>query len=126
MIRLPVTPVPKPRMVRADKWKRRPAVLRYREFADRLRAELAAAGVADVAPEGRLRATFVLPMPKSWSKRKRAELAGRPHTSKPDVDNLAKALLDAAKPEGDAHVWSIAAMKVWGEEGSIILWTGRG
>jgi Holliday junction resolvase RusA-like endonuclease len=34
-------------------------------------------------------------IPKSWSKKKRLAAAGRPHTSKPDADNVAKAVLDA-------------------------------
>lgn len=29
-----ITPVPKPRQTQADKWKQRPAVMRYRAFAD--------------------------------------------------------------------------------------------
>lgn len=34
-------------------------------------------------------------MPRSWSTRKRAEMAGRPHTQKPDKDNCLKAICDA-------------------------------
>ena len=29
-----ITPIGKPRMTRADKWKQRPAVMRYRAFCD--------------------------------------------------------------------------------------------
>ncbi len=35
------------------------------------------------------------PIAKSISKKKHAELAGKPHTNKVDCDNLAKAVLDA-------------------------------
>jgi len=126
---LPVAPVAKPRMTRADRWKRRPSVVRYREFADRLREELARHGIEEVAPGGRLRAMFILPMPRSWSKRKRAQMSGRPHTGRPDADNLAKALLDAAMPHaagGDAAVWKLEVEKRWGGEGAILLWVGSG
>lgn len=34
-------------------------------------------------------------MPRSWSKRKRAEMCGRLHTSKPDKDNCLKSVCDA-------------------------------
>lgn len=37
-----------------------------------------------------LRAIFYMPIPQSWSKRKKAEALGSYHTSKPDLDNLAK------------------------------------
>jgi len=33
-----ITPVPKPRQTRSDKWKQRPCVMRYRAFADEVRA----------------------------------------------------------------------------------------
>jgi Holliday junction resolvase RusA-like endonuclease len=42
-----------------------------------------------------LSAQFDIPMPKSWSKKKRALMAGTPHTSKPDLDNLLKTVKDA-------------------------------
>lgn len=38
-------------------------------------------------------ATFA--MPKSWSKKKRAAMAGQLHTQKPDLSNLVKAIEDA-------------------------------
>lgn len=34
------------------------------------------------------------PMPKSWSKRRRAEMDGKHHTKKPDKDNVEKAICD--------------------------------
>lgn len=79
MITYPITPVPKPRQTRADKWKQRPAVMRYREFADQVRA----AGIT--LPDCGALVTFYIPMPKSWSKKKRARADGTPHQSKPDV-----------------------------------------
>jgi len=35
---VPGAPIPKPRQTRRDKWARRPCVLRYREWADQIRA----------------------------------------------------------------------------------------
>ena len=34
-------------------------------------------------------------MPKSWSKKKKSEMDGQPHTSPPDLDNLQKLVCDA-------------------------------
>lgn len=107
-----VEPVPKPRMTQRDRWAKRPAVLRYREFCDQVRA----AGA--VVPECGAHIVFRLPMPASWSKRKRAEMDGKPHQQKPDVDNLAKALLDACLSE-DQGVWDMRVTKVWAVSGGI-------
>jgi len=84
-----VTPMAKPRMTRSDKWNKRDCVLRYRAYKDELRLRQ-----IDV-PDGGVRITFVLPMPASWSKKKRAEMINQPHQQTPDVDNLHKGLLDA-------------------------------
>ncbi len=110
----PITPVGKPRMTRADKWKKRPEVLRYRAFCDEVRLQ----GVG--LPESGSHVTFILPMPASWSKKKRTELNGKPHQQKPDADNLTKSLLDALF-EDDAHIWDVRVSKLWGEAGRIII-----
>lgn len=111
MVSYPITPVPKPRMTQRDKWAKRPAVLRYRAFCD----EVLARGV--VLPL-RYHVIFILPMPESWSRAKRAEMNGSPHLSKPDKDNLEKALLDALYDD-DSSVWDGRVSKVWGERGEI-------
>jgi Holliday junction resolvase RusA-like endonuclease len=60
-------------------------------------------------------------MPKSWSKKKRNELNGKPHTQRPDLDNLIKAFKDALC-EDDSHVHTYYNMrKIWGEDGKIII-----
>lgn len=110
----PIVPMGKPRMTRADKWKKRPEVMRYRAFCDEVRIR----GV--VLPVAGAHVTFILPMPASWSKKKRAEMNGKPHQVKPDKDNLEKALLDALF-ENDAHIWDLRVTKLWGESGQIII-----
>ncbi|HED2371685.1 TPA: RusA family crossover junction endodeoxyribonuclease [Citrobacter freundii] len=109
-----ITPMGKPRMTRADKWKKRPEVLRYRAFCDEVRLQ----GVE--LPESGSHVTFILPMPASWSKKKRAEFNGKPHQTKPDFDNMMKALKDAIY-EDDAHIWDSRVTKLWGERGQIII-----
>lgn len=109
-----INPVAKPRMTRRDVWLKRAAVLRYRAFCDEVRYQKIS------LPESGYHVTFVLPMPKSWSKRKRADMAGRPHQQKPDKDNLEKALLDAIFTD-DCRIWDGRVTKVWGDVGEIIV-----
>ena len=109
-----IDPVAKPRMTRSDKWKQRPAVMKYRSFADEVRRQ------EIKVRECGSRITFVVPMPKSWSKKKKLEHLGRPHQTVPDIDNFLKALLDAIY-ESDAHIWDIHPRKIWGEIGMITV-----
>lgn len=109
----------KPRMVRSDRWKQRPAVLKYRAFADSLRA---AAGdrLIGVQPD-HVDITVTIAMPKSWSKKKRAEMDGKPHQARLDIDNIEKACLDSLWPEQDGHIWSLAGTKRWGTENRTVI-----
>ena len=65
---------------------------------------------------------FYLPMPGSWSKKKRAALLHSPHCQKPDLDNLAKAVLDGLLPVigDDCKVWQFDVLrKLWAEHGGV-------
>lgn len=110
-----IVPVPKPRMTQSDKWKKRDCVLRYRDFCDKCRS-------CKIQLKNNSQSIlFVLPMPKSWSKKKREKMKGKPHTSRPDLDNLEKALSDAILKE-DSMRWDGRATKIWGNTGTIILY----
>ena len=53
-------------------------------------------------------------MPKSWSKKKKLLKLGTPHTSKPDLDNLIKNILDRGNNilwEDDKNISYITASK---------------
>lgn len=115
-----VTPCPAPRMTRADAWKQRPCVLRYRAYRDQVRLEARRLGFTLPAV---LHITFVLPMPASWSAKKRTKLNGTPHQQKPDRDNLLKAFQDSFDGD-DGFVWDGRTTKRWGETGKIIVTTG--
>lgn len=61
-------------------------------------------------------ATFAIP--PSWSKKKRAAALGQPHTQKPDLDNITKALLDGLNRiafADDSQVAEQILCKRWGE-----------
>jgi Holliday junction resolvase RusA-like endonuclease len=110
-VRYDITPVPKPRQTQRDKWAKRPAVLRYRAFADEVR-------LRKVKLPEHAHVLFVLPMPASWNQTQRGGHRGAAHLQKPDVDNLQKGLLDALY-EDDSGVWDIRATKIWGDKGAI-------
>jgi Holliday junction resolvase RusA-like endonuclease len=119
MVSLPVTPIGKPRMTRADKWRQRKPVLDYRAYCDTIREQLPGYTLPT-----ELHLTFFIPMPLSWSRKRRAATLGAPHDQKPDIDNLVKGFMDAFKDEAgktaeDKHVYSLTAEKYWSEEGSI-------
>lgn len=111
-MRVDITPVGKPRQTQSDKWKQRPVVMRYRTFADELRLNY-----PQSLPD-RLELVFWLPMPKSWSKKKRMGMNHTRHQQKPDIDNLCKAVMDALA-EDDSTVWLLKATKYWSTEGAI-------
>lgn len=115
-VHIPIVPVPAPRQVRSDKWKQRVCVMRYRAFKDQIRDN------PDVYLVSGSKVIFYLPMPQSWSKKKRAANFEQPHTQKPDIDNLLKALMDALFDD-DSHIWNISAEKRWANDGCIVICT---
>ncbi len=63
---------------------------------------------------------FVVPMPKSWSKKRRELMVGLGHRSKPDIDNYVKGLLDAVFDD-DSCCWDLRSSKLWGVTGRIVI-----
>lgn len=112
MIVYNITPVAKPRQTRSDKWRQRPCVMRYRAFADECRLNKV------VIPEHGAHITFYIPMPKSWSKKKKSTYENMSHQQKPDWDNLAKAICDAVLKD-DSGIWDVRITKLWAYKGSI-------
>jgi len=114
----PVDPMGKPRMTQQDKWRKRPATDRYWQLKDNLKK--IADGYKFKMPECDYHMIFNLPMPDSWSKKKKEEFNGKPHQQKPDKDNLEKAVLDALCEE-DSYIWDGRVSKYWAYKGSIII-----
>ena|SRR5690606_29710352 len=108
-----ISPIGYVRQTRADAWKKRPIVLRYREYRDALREQ-----AGEFSEKQCFVINFYLPMPASWSKKKKRAMCLMPHQQKPDVDNLAKAFLDAIMAD-DSHVWSLKIRKFWADTGGI-------
>ena len=123
---LEVAPFAKPRMTQRDRWAKRQIVKDYFAFRDTVKQEieklLALQNNDDKNKSWEeLDIGFFIPMPKSWSKKKRLEMAGTPHKQRPDLDNYIKGLLDALLEE-DCKVWRVSARKIWVDtEGCITI-----
>ena len=123
---LNVAPFAKPRMTQRDRWAKRQIVKDYFAFRDTVKQEieklLALQNNDDKNKSWEeLDIGFFIPMPKSWSKKKRSEMAGTPHKQRPDLDNYIKGLLDALLEE-DCKVWRVSARKIWVDtEGCITI-----
>lgn len=121
--RFDVNPTPAPRMNRSDlgfrsklnhrdKKKRQRAYLikRYMEFKDILGWIVKQKKIE--LPHRIDFIHFYIPVPPSWSKKKKKQMDRKPMKSKPDWDNLAKSFIDAF-PGGDHKVWSVKVEKFW-------------
>ena len=59
---------------------------------------------------------FHMPIPKSWARKKRLEAVGKPHSVRPDFDNLMKFVGDALNNLlwlDDAIIYCVSAMKFY-------------
>lgn len=111
-----ITPVPKPRMTQSDRWKKRDCVVKYWEFKDELKAL-----VGNIPLPHPAHIVFVLPMPDSWSAKKKQGMNATYHRQRPDADNLWKAWNDCLYDE-DGHISDIRVTKIWGWQGQIIVY----
>ena len=106
-------------MVHSDRYKERPIVMRYFDYCDNLRLLAQKNNFSIVHEINNL--TFVLKMPKSWSKKKKELMNNTPHQQKPDLDNLLKAFKDALlKEDSKVHTYG-QIKKVWGYHGAILI-----
>lgn len=110
-----ITPVPEPRQSRSDAWDPSSSVLRYRAFRDELfilsKQQHFQLGTA-------IGLAFYLPMPASWNMKKRQQMSGTRHQTKPDTDNLIKAFVDALL-DSDGDIWFMAGAKFWSDRPRI-------
>jgi len=83
---------------------------RYNNYKIDLGAEAKSKGF--VFPPVGASITFFVPVPPSWSKKKKKLYHGTFHQSKPDLDNLLKALMDSLMAE-DKQIAHIELAKRW-------------
>lgn len=110
-----VDPMGAPRMTQRDQWYKRPVTGRYWKFKAKLKLVVGAPPVPD-----ELHCLFEVPMPSSWSKKKKAAMKGKPHRQRPDVDNICKGCADSLWDE-DSAIWKMAGEKRWSTVGKITL-----
>jgi Holliday junction resolvase RusA-like endonuclease len=115
MITLNITPVAKPRMTQSDRWSNRSCVVQYWQYKDAAREAIGNQPFPHPA-----HIIFVLPMPNSWSEKKKCLFDRQPHCQRPDWDNLAKGLTDALFDE-DCELWDVRVTKLWGRQGKIVI-----
>lgn len=123
-----ISPVSAPRMTQSDKWKldpnhidplkrQRKPVEKYFKFKQDL---LSLCAINGYNLTERLNILFVVPFPKSYSKKEQEQLNNQPHDQKPDIDNFSKSFLDSLS-NNDRFVWNLHAIKLWGYKGRIII-----
>lgn len=108
---VPGIPVPAPRQTQRDKWMKRPCVMRYREYGARLHSFI---NLHDMYV-GKITGIFYIPMPKSWSKKKKAMMLGKPHRQRGDWDNFMKGVQDLLL-KNDAMIWAGYGETRWEDE----------
>ena len=73
---------------------------------------------------------FYMPIPASWSKKKRMESAGKPHVNTADLDNILKLYLDSINNlvyADDRQIYKIHAQKIYDENPRTeinVVWQG--
>jgi len=123
-----VIPMGAPRMTQSDKWKvnpnhedvnkrQRKEVTNYFAYKDSLREQ---AQIMGFTIGHTLDILFLIPMPDSWSGKKKQQSNKMPCTVKPDSDNLVKGVMDTFCTN-DSHIWKIQVEKRWAYKGSIII-----
>lgn len=116
-------PMGKPRMTQRDRWKKRPVVERYHDYCDRIKE--AAPNKTLTADVYGISVKAYITMPKSWPKKKRLALDGKMCRSKPDWDNIGKAVCDALFKE-DSMIADGRTRKFWCWDGhartEVELW----
>lgn len=105
---VPIDAMGKPRMTRADAWKKRKCVQKYWSFKDALLLFI------KQRPEVPFVVSWIVfkEIPKSIKGKKREVLKGTPHVQTPDRDNLDKAALDALFKQ-DSTVYAGVIAKFW-------------
>lgn len=119
---IPITIMGKPRMTQGDSWKNRDCVNRYWALKDELNL---IANVNKFKLPLTYHALIILPMPKSWSKKRKEKMNGKPHMQKPDKDNLEKTLCDClpiVDEKDDKAVWDSRVTKLWGKESRLVIY----
>ncbi|MDA7028481.1 RusA family crossover junction endodeoxyribonuclease [Bacillus sp. CLL-7-23] len=122
-LNIPITPMGAVRMTGRGKFVNKNAQ-RYLAYKDFIKWEAKKQMKNEPFELGALHVdiTFVMPIPKSWSKKKQQQSIRTLHTKKPDIDNLVKGVFDALNKiawKDDNQVSKVTACKKYGEKPGI-------
>jgi Holliday junction resolvase RusA-like endonuclease len=98
---------------------------RYLKYAAyKMKIGLLAREVFKTPLEGPISAhvTFYMPIPDSWSQKKKDSKLGAFHTSKPDIDNLIKGMFDSLNKitwKDDNQVYEVYSQKIYSKDPGI-------
>lgn len=123
-----VIPIGAPRLTQSDKWKTNPnhidplkrqrkTVTQYFAFKNALQLQ---ANLMKFELGQAFEAVYLIPMPNTWSNKKKERMNGLPCEVKPDTDNITKAVKDTLR-KNDSDIWYEKAEKRWAYHGSIII-----
>lgn len=115
-IRLPFPAIGKPTMTRADKWKGRDCVKGYFAFCDMARAFARRVPAAETIESVRIVANYR----PTGSKRRAASMIGTRKRTKPDGDNIIKALSDALWKD-DHKLGGVSCDRYWADRDETII-----
>jgi len=123
-----IIPVSAPRMTQSDRWKlnpvhpdinkrQRPVVTKYFAYKNQL---IQQGNEMSFEMKEILDILFLIPMPNSWSAKKKDKMNGMPMKVKPDTDNLIKAVKDTFC-KNDSNIYREISEKRWAFKGSVII-----
>ena len=116
-IEIPLTPMGAVRTTQRAKYSD-PRYLNYSRYKSCLALLLKQRGIISCPLSFKI--CFILPFPVTYTKSNKDDLVDKPHTHKPDLDNMLKGFMDCFGKD-DSKVHSVQASKIWGYEGKIIL-----
>ena len=125
-----VIPMGAVRMTKSDRWKTNPnhpdtkkrqrkAVANYWKFKKQLLEQAIKLNFPNEFEY--LDAVYFLPMPDSWSEKKKERMNGMPCKVKPDCDNICKGVIDTLLKQ-DSMVWYQKSEKRWAYKGSVLIY----
>lgn len=111
-----VKPMGAVRMTRRGKWTN-PAAQRYLSYKQTIGNQLKKQFIDElISGPIEVDLIFKMPIPESWSNKKKREAIGQPHVKKSDIDNLIKGVFDASNKiiwNDDNQVYKVAATKIY-------------
>lgn len=115
--RILINPMGAVRMTQKGKWKNARAQ-RYLDYKNEIGWQLKKHYKEPTLTAIGVKIKFYMPIPESWSNKKKCEHTGKPHIKKPDIDNLIKGIFDSANGivwQDDKQVVACEATKEYGD-----------